>query len=107
MVHWPEVMKEKTITVNSAPKLTRAQRRRLAALARVPDEQIDLSDTPEMRFEPAIPFRQRPRTVTTQIDADILEWLKRQDKDFAKPLNRILRLVMDLTQRVGRRRPAA
>lgn len=100
-------MNEKSITLNSAPKLTKAQRRRLEALAKMPDEQIDLSDIPEMKFEHAIPFKQRPRTVTTHIDNDVLEWLKRQDKDFAKPLNRILRLMMDLTERVGRRRSAA
>jgi hypothetical protein len=34
-------------------------------------------------------------------------WLKQQDRDFQRPLNRILRLVMDLTRRVGRRRSAA
>jgi uncharacterized protein (DUF4415 family) len=100
-------MKLKSITLNSVPKITKAQRRRLEALARMPDSEIDTSDIPEMKFEHAIPFRRRPRTVTTQIDADILEWLKGQDKDFAKPLNRILRLIMDLTQRVGRRRSAA
>jgi uncharacterized protein len=101
-------MKEKSITLNSTPKITKAQRRRLEAIARMPDSEIDTSEIPEVKdWSRGFRFSQRPRTVTTQIDADILEWLKRQNKDFAKPLNRILRLVMDLTQHVGRRRSAA
>lgn len=97
-------MSEKSITVNSSRKLTKAQRRELEELARMPDSKIDLSDIPEMKLDHAIPFRQRPRTVTTQIDNDLLEWLKREDKDIAKPLNRMLRLVMEQPQHVGRRR---
>lgn len=101
-------MKENRITLNSIPKITKAQRKPLKALANMPDDQIDFSDIPEMKdWSRGFPFRQRPRTVTTKIDNDILEWLKGQDKEFARPLNRILRVVMELTQSVGGRRRSA
>jgi len=89
-------MKESNATRNSAPKLGKSQRRRLEALARMPDDQIDTSDIPEIRdCSHAIRFSRRPRTVRVQVEADILEWLKLQDRDLGKTLNRILRLVMD------------
>jgi len=98
----------KSSTHNSALKLSKSQRQRLAALARMPDDQIDPSDIPEIRDgSHAIRFSRRPRTATVQIEADILDWLKSQDRDLGKALNRILRLVMDLTSRVRRSRPAA
>jgi uncharacterized protein (DUF4415 family) len=100
-------MKEKSITLNSAPKLTKAQRQRLEAIAKMPDEQIDTSDFPEMKLDHAIRFSRRPRTVTTHIEADLLAWLRSQDEDLDKALNRLLRLVMDLTRQLGRRRSAA
>lgn len=98
-------MKEKTITVNSPRKLTKAQRRELEALARMPDSKIDLSDIPEVKdWSRGFPFARRPRTITTQIDNDLLEWLKREDKDVAKPLNRMLRMLMERGEKVGRHR---
>jgi uncharacterized protein (DUF4415 family) len=101
-------MKERNTTHNSAPRPSKAQRQRLEALARMPDDQIDTSDIPEIRdWSHAIRFSRRPRTVTVQVEADILEWLKLQDRDVSRSLNRILRLVMDLTSRVRRRRSAA
>lgn len=80
----------------------------LEALARMPDDQIETSDIPEVRdWSRAVRFSRRPRTVTVQMEADILEWLKSQDRDLGKSMNRILRLVMDLTSRLGRRSSAA
>ena len=101
-------MKGKNTTRNSAPKLTRSQRQRLEALARLPDDQIDTSDIPETRdWSGAVRFSRRPRTITIQLEADVLEWLRSQDRDLGKILNRILRLVMGLTTRLGWRRTAA
>jgi uncharacterized protein (DUF4415 family) len=103
-----QAIKEKNITPNSAPKISKSQRRRLEALARLPDDQIDSSDIPEDQdWSGAIRFSRRPRTITVQVEADILEWLRSQNRDLGKILNRILRLVMDLANRVGRRRTAA
>lgn len=101
-------MKLKRITLNSAPKITKAQRRRLEAIARMPDNEIDTSDIPEVKdWSRGFPFARRPRTVTAHIENDLLEWLRSQDKDLDKALNRILRLVMDLTRQLGGRRSAA
>lgn len=102
-------MKDRTTTVKSATKLTKAQRRELDALARKPESEIDTSDIPEIRdWSLGFRFARRPRQANVRIEADILEWLRSQDKgkDLNKALNRVLRLVMDLTRQVGRR-PAA
>ena len=102
------IMKDKNTTRNSAPKLSKAQRQRLESLARTPDDQIDTADIPESRdWRRAVRFSRRPRTITVQLEADILEWLSSQDRNVTRILNRILRLMMDLTTRIGRRRTAA
>jgi uncharacterized protein (DUF4415 family) len=104
----PQSVKEKTITVKPATKLTKAQRRELETLARKPESEIDTSDIPEIKdWSHGFRFARRPRQANVHIEADILEWLQSQDKDVGKALNRILRLVMDLTRQLRRRRPAA
>jgi uncharacterized protein (DUF4415 family) len=101
-------MKEKIITVKSGTKLTKAQRRELETLARKPDSEIDTSDIPETKdWSRGFPFVRRPRKASVHIESDILQWLRSQDKDLDNALNRILRLVMDLTRQLGRRRSAA
>lgn len=98
-------MKEKIITSKPGSKLTKAQLRELEALAKMPDSEIDTSDIPEIRdWSHGFRFSQRPRTVTTRIDNDLLEWLKRENKDITKPLNRILRLAMEMRVHIGGRR---
>jgi uncharacterized protein (DUF4415 family) len=91
-----------------ATKLSKAQRRELETLARKPDSEIDTSAIPEIKdWSRGFRFARRPRQRTVHFESDLLAWLQSQDKDLDKALNRVLRLVMDLTRQVGRRRSAA
>jgi uncharacterized protein (DUF4415 family) len=95
-------MKTKMVsyTSDTLPKLTRAERARLKALAARPDSAINTSDIPEMTEEQWKNARRghfyRPRKlqITARVDADVLDWLKRQGKGYQSRINAILRREM-------------
>ena len=71
----------------------------LAALAAMPDEEIDTSDIPEIidwskavvgRF-----YRPVKEAVTIRLDADVLDWLKQGGRGYQTRINKILRAVME------------
>ena len=80
-------------------KVSRKQARELAALARMPDEQIDLSDAPEVReWRRAVVgkfYRPIKEPVTIRVDADVLAWLKRQGRGYQTRINKLLRQAME------------
>jgi len=71
-------------TPETLPPLTKADRRRLKALAARPDSEIDTSDIPETTDEQwkharrGHFYRPRKRQITARVDADVLDWLKAQ-----------------------------
>jgi len=95
------------------PPLTAAEQAELKALAKRSDSEIDCSDIPELDDD----FLQRsvlwkdvvrgdlykPRkvTVTAKIDADIVEWLKRQGRGYQTRMNAILRRTMLQSHQIG------
>jgi len=86
-------------------KAPRKQAKELAALARMPDEKIDLTDAPEVReWRGAVVgkfYRPIKRPVTIRVDADVLAWLKRQGRGYQARINKLLREAME-----GKRRRA-
>ncbi|PYT53629.1 MAG: hypothetical protein DMG43_08485 [Acidobacteria bacterium] len=86
-------------------KASRKQAKELAALARMPDEKIDLTDAPEVReWRGAVVgkfYRPIKRPVTIRVDADVLAWLKRQGRGYQTRINKLLREAME-----GKRRRA-
>ena len=86
-------------------KASRKQAKELAALARMPDEKIDLTDAPEAReWRGAVVgkfYRPIKRPVTIRVDADVLAWLKRQGRGYQTRINKLLREAME-----GKRRRA-
>ena len=95
-------MKTKLVsyTPDTLPPLTELQRAALKALAERPDNEIDLSDIPELTEERKNDARRgmfyRPvkRQITARVDADVLEWLKAQGKGYQSRINAILRREM-------------
>ena len=94
-------MKKKMVSTTLAESpLTPAEKRRLAKMANVPDEQIDLTEMPELTadfFKNAIrnPFyRPVKQQVTVRLDADVVAWLKKQGRGYQTRLNQVLRSVM-------------
>jgi uncharacterized protein (DUF4415 family) len=76
-------------------------KKRLAALAALPDSEIDTSDIPEWTekdFQEAVPFQSlykpRKEQITARIDADVLAWLKSSGKGYQTRINELLRKEM-------------
>ena len=71
----------------------------LLAKGPVPDDQLDLSDMPEITdWSNAIRhgqfFRPVKQQTSVRLDADVLAWLKAQGKGYQTRMNKILREAM-------------
>jgi uncharacterized protein (DUF4415 family) len=79
-------------------KLSKEQKRDIAAIAAMKDEDIDLSDMPEVvdwsRAEVGKFYRPPKKAVTIRLDADVLEWLKGYGKGYQTRANLLLRHAM-------------
>ena len=76
-----------------------AEIKRLLAQRTVPDDQLDLSDIPEITdWDNAVRQNQFYRPVKQQtsirLDADVLAWFKAQGKGYQTRMNEILREAM-------------
>lgn len=84
-------------------KVSKKQAKELAALARMPDEMIDLTDAPEVReWRGAVVgkfYRPIKRPVTIRVDADVLAWLKREGRGYQTRINKLLREAMKRKRR--------
>jgi uncharacterized protein (DUF4415 family) len=97
-------MKKKLVsyTRETLPPMTEARLADLKALAARPDSQIDTSDIPVMTDEQwanATKFKGRfyrpiKQQITARLDADVLDWLKKQGKGYQSRMNAILRREM-------------
>jgi uncharacterized protein (DUF4415 family) len=87
-------------TGQTLPPLTNAQKKDLRRLARRPETEIDLSDTPEItstewkKAERGYFYRPVKRQITARVDADVLAWLKSHGKGYQTRINAILRREM-------------
>lgn len=83
-------------------KLSKMQKRDIAAIAAMKDEEIDLSDMPEVldwsKAEVGKFYRPPKKAVTMRLDADVLEWLKGFGKGYQTRANLLLRHAMVSTQ---------
>jgi uncharacterized protein (DUF4415 family) len=79
-------------------KLTQAQKRDIAAIVAMRDEDIDLSDMPEIvdwsQAEVGKFYRPPKKVVTMRLDADVLDWLKGYGKGYQTRANLLLRHAM-------------
>jgi len=80
-------------------KLTAKKRAELLRLAQRPDEEIDLTDIPEIRQFPSDAvigkfYRPKKQSVTIRLDADVLAWLKASGEGYQTRVNTYLRQLM-------------
>ena len=81
-------------------KVPESVRKELAALAALPESEIDFSDLPATKasdWQGAVRgqfYRPVKQQLTVRIDADVLAWLKGQGKGYQSRLNEILRSAM-------------
>lgn len=76
-----------------------AEIKRLLAKGTVPDEQLDLSDIPEITdWSHAVRhgkfYRPVKQQTSVRLDADVLAWLKAQGEGYQTRMNKILREAM-------------
>jgi uncharacterized protein (DUF4415 family) len=94
-------------------RLTKEQKREIAAIAAKNDEEIDLSEMPEIvdwsGAEVGKFYRPPKRSVTMRVDADVIEWLKSYAPGYQSRANMLLRHAMSSTRAAkvtGKRRRA-
>jgi uncharacterized protein (DUF4415 family) len=79
-------------------KLTKEQKREIAAIAAMKDGDIDLSDMPEVldwsKAEIGKFYRSPKRSVTIRLDGDVIDWLKGYGKGYQTRVNLLLRHAM-------------
>ena len=82
-------------------KLTKSQAREIRTLKRMKDQDIDLSDIPEMTNPTKVVvgkfYRPIKKSLTIRIDADVLAWVRGQGKGYQTRINRLLREAMETT----------
>ncbi len=75
-----------------------SRKRELAALANLPDEEIGLTDIPEIRdwSRRVVGRFYRPikKPLTIRLDADVLAWLKAGGRGYQTRINKLLRDAM-------------
>src|SRR5260370_21420596 len=92
--------KNRKVKQLSGRALTARQKRELAALAALPDDQIDTSDIPELppgAWKNAVRgrfYRPIKQAVSMRLDADVVAWLKKHGKGYQTRANSILRQRM-------------
>jgi uncharacterized protein (DUF4415 family) len=79
-------------------RLTKEQKRDIAAVAAMRDEDIDLSDMPEITdWSGAVRgmfYRPAKRPVTMRLDEDVVDWLKGFGPGYQTKANLLLRHAM-------------
>jgi len=87
--------------------LTAKQKRELAALAKMPDSEVDTSDIPELSasaWKNAVRgkfYRPVKQAVSLRLDADVIAWLKKDGEGYQTRANQMLRerMLADLRSR--------
>lgn len=73
-------------------------KQRLGEIASLKEEDIDYSDIPELEedwFERASLILPHGRSVPVDLDNDVVEWYRTQDRNFQAKINAILRAYMN------------
>ena len=86
--------------------ITKAQRERLARLAKKPDSEIDVSDIPPLSDEQLArmaPVRLRSKTtlISFRVQNDVLAWLRSKGRGHLSRINVILANVMEAERRLN------
>lgn len=94
---------KRTLDPKNPPILTQEQKLRLAALAALPDDQIDTSDAP---FRPdavwvkAVDFPHAKKLISLRIDEDVIEFFKQAGSRYQTRINAVLRAYVNAQQQL-------
>jgi uncharacterized protein (DUF4415 family) len=88
-------------------KLTKEQKRQIAAIAGKRDADIDLAEMPEVvdwsGAEMGKFYRPPKKPVTMRLDTDVVEWLKSYGRGYQTRVNHLLRHAMVSSQEPPRK----
>ena|SRR5712664_3923842 len=91
------------------PARARAIKSDLARVDKLRDEDIDYTDIPELDddvfSQPLVSWPPRKAPITIRVDADVLEWFKRQGRGYQTRINQVLRRYMDVAGKSARSKP--
>lgn len=93
--------------IKGIPKITAEMRRELEALGKLPDDQIDTSDIPELADEDfektsaGLFYRPGKKSIAIRLDEDMLKWFKNQGKGWQTKMNWVLRLYFAKHRKTG------
>ena len=94
---------KRTLDPKNPPILAQEQKLRLAALAALPDDQIDTSDAP---FRPdavwvkAVDFPHAKKLISLRIDEDVIEFFKQAGSRYQTRINAVLRSYVNAQQQL-------
>jgi uncharacterized protein (DUF4415 family) len=91
-----------SLRVGRSESLKRKLATELQRLAARQDEEVDLSDIPELDEAFFREAEWRPpikKPVTIRLDADVLEWFRSEGPGYQTRINRLLRRYMEVQQR--------
>lgn len=83
-----------TLDLKTPPVLTDEQKIRLAALAAMPDDQIDTSDAPlnpDAVWVKAVDFPHQKKLISLRLDEDVIEFFKHTGTRYQTRINAVLR----------------
>ena len=90
------------LDLKNLPKLTAAQRKRLAAVAALPDKDIDYSDIPrsdksvKWTRPGALVSTENKQQITLRLDAEVLDFFRNTGKRYQSRINAALREYVNL-----------
>ena len=100
--------RKNVVRIKGIPKVTAKMRRELEALEKLPDDQIDLSDIPEMTEKDwdrpywiGLHYYPGKKSVTIRLDSDLVDWFKKQGKGWQTKMNWVLRLYFASHRKSG------
>jgi uncharacterized protein (DUF4415 family) len=92
-------------------KLTKEQKRQIAAIAGKKDAAIDITEMPEVTDWSAAEkgkfYRPPKKPVTMRLDTDVVEWLKSYGRGYQTRVNHLLRHAMVSSQQAEKKRKSA
>lgn len=95
---------KRTIDPREPPRVSAAQKARLAAVAAMPDEGIDYSDAPHLPnavwTKAAEQLPHTKRQVTLRLDADVLDYFRLGGARYQSRINAVLRSYVNANQKL-------
>lgn len=90
---------KRTLDLKNPPSISTEQQRRLEAIAAMPDEGIDYSDSPYVAdavWMKAVDLHsETKKQITLRIDSDVIDFFKHFGKRYQTRINSVLRAYVD------------